>query len=508
MKLRDAKSLADAVGGCAIGDTGELIGPDVVIDSRLVTPGSLFVALPGERVDGHDFVAAARSLGAGAALVAHPVSAQISQIVVPDVLAALSAFAASEVTTAKSHGLVTLALTGSSGKTTTKDLLADICESVAPSVAPVNSFNNQIGVPVTASLIREDTRYLVSELGASHVGEIASYVDIVQPHIAAVLNVGTAHLGEFGSRANIAAAKAEILKNLGPSDWAILNVSDEYAEQMALSTAAEVGWFGGKHRDAALAVRYKNLRFDAFERPKFTLYGWGPAGEFEFDVAMRLVGGHQVDNACTAAAMALAAGIEPEVIAASLSSSTPRSAHRMALHTLDSDITLIDDCYNANPGSMAVAINVASQIDATRGDERAAGQGRTIAVLGDMLELGDESAALHHQVGVQAGEAGLDTLIAVGEFAPDMVAGFEEGFANSVVAARASIGQFGGATSALIDAKLARRRPGIVATSKSEITDLLELAPGDVVLLKGSRGVGLETVVDALIAQFGRRSQG
>ncbi|MDR0836979.1 MAG: UDP-N-acetylmuramoyl-tripeptide--D-alanyl-D-alanine ligase [Propionibacteriaceae bacterium] len=507
MKLRDAKSLAELTGGSLVVGTGQLIGPDVVIDSRLTTPGALFVALPGERVDGHDFVVAAARLGAGAALVERAVPVEISQIVVPDVLAALSAFATSEVAAAKARGLVTFALTGSSGKTTTKDLLADICASVAPSVSPVNSFNNQIGVPVTAALITEDTRYLVSELGASHVGEIARYAQIVQPHIAAVLNIGTAHLGEFGSRENIAAAKAEIVQELSATDWAIFNAADEYAEQMARSTTAQVGWFGGKHADAALAVRYRDLEFDAFERPKFTLYGWTPEAKFEVDVSMRLVGAHQVDNACAAAAMALAAGIEPEVIATSLSQSTPRSAHRMALHTLDSDITLIDDCYNANPGSVGVAINVLASIDMTRSDERAAGLGRTIAVLGDMLELGDESAALHHQAGVEAGEAGLDVLIAVGEFAPDIVAGFEEGFARSLRAARASVGESGGATNAVIDAKLARRRPGVLAKSKSEIQGLLELQPGDVVLLKASRGVGLETVVDALIEQFGRRGQ-
>jgi UDP-N-acetylmuramoyl-tripeptide--D-alanyl-D-alanine ligase len=500
MKLRNAKLLAEMIDGCLAVDTGAMIGPDVVIDSRLSTPGSLFVALPGERVDGHDYVAAARERGAAAALVTHPVATDISQIVVPDVLEALSVFATAEVAQAQQLGLVTFGLTGSSGKTTTKDLLADICDSVGPTVAPVNSFNNAIGVPVTASLIDASTRYLVSEMGASHVGEIARYVSIVQPHIAAVLNIGTAHLGEFGSRENIARAKSEILQGLKPTDWAVLNANDELVAQMAQATQAQVGWFGGKHRDAALAVRYQNLVFDALERPSFTLYGWTPAGKFEFDVSMRLVGGQQVDNACAAAAMALAAGIAPETIAESLSSSSPRSAHRMALHELCGDITLIDDAYNANPGSMSVAINVLAQLGMARDSLTFAG--RTVAVLGDMLELGSESAELHYQVGVEAGRAGLDVLIAVGEFASDTVAGFEAGFAESLADA---VGQLSGPESSLIEARLAQRLPAVAVASKAEIAAALHLVPGDVVLLKGSRGVGLETVVDALVERFGER---
>ena len=205
-----AGRVALMAGARLVGDPEAVVGPDVVIDSRATTPGALFVALGGERVDGHDFAAQAVSAGAGAVLVTRELALDVPQLVVADAIAGLTALATALVTDARAAGLVTIGITGSSGKTSTKDLLTQVLGAVGPTVAPVGSFNNEIGVPLTATRVTPEVRFLVSELGARGKGHITSLCAIVQPQVGVVVNVGHAHLGEFGSVAAIAAAKGRV----------------------------------------------------------------------------------------------------------------------------------------------------------------------------------------------------------------------------------------------------------------------------------------------------------
>ncbi|OSM15283.1 Mur ligase family protein, partial [Enterococcus faecalis] len=212
------------------------VGPDVVIDTRKVTPGALYIALPGARVDGHDFTQAAQDAGAAAVLTTRSTDAQVPHLIVDDGRAGLSRLARHVVATERERGMLTIALTGSSGKTSTKDMLAQILETFGPTVAPVGSFNNEIGAPLTACRSNEDTSFLVSEMGARGLGHISWLTSIVPPDVAMVLNVGIAHLGEFGSREVIAQAKGEIVGALAPDGWAVLNAADNLIAGMASRT--------------------------------------------------------------------------------------------------------------------------------------------------------------------------------------------------------------------------------------------------------------------------------
>ncbi|HNV09900.1 MAG TPA: UDP-N-acetylmuramoyl-tripeptide--D-alanyl-D-alanine ligase [Propionibacteriaceae bacterium] len=223
MRELSTADLAAVTSGTLVGPI-VTVGPDVVIDTRLASPGCLFVALPGERVDGHDFTGAAAEAGAAAVLASRTTDAPLPHVIVDDPVAGLSALAHHVVTTA--DDLTVFAITGSSGKTSTKDLLAQVLESDAPTVSPVGSFNNEIGVPLTACKVGPQTRYLVSEMGARGIGHVAWLCSIVPPEISLVLNVGTAHIGEFGTREVIAQAKGEIVEALTPDGWAVLNADD------------------------------------------------------------------------------------------------------------------------------------------------------------------------------------------------------------------------------------------------------------------------------------------
>ncbi|MDR0436193.1 MAG: UDP-N-acetylmuramoyl-tripeptide--D-alanyl-D-alanine ligase [Propionibacteriaceae bacterium] len=453
-----------------IGEATTLLGPDVTIDSRTVVPGALFAAIVGEHNDGHAYAPQAAASGAAAVLVQHEVAVAVPQLVVSDVVAALATLARETVATAKAQGLKVLALTGSSGKTSTKDMLAQIMELSGSTVSPVNSLNNATGMPLTALRVVGDTKFLVSELGANHVGEIAGYTQVAPPDVAAVLNVGLAHLGEFGSREHIAQAKGEIVAPLRPDDWAILNAADPLVTAMAERTRARIGWFGDVNCEeprSELWVGVRKQTADAFERPSFLLYGRTPTCHFEFPVTLRFAGAHMASNAAAAAAMALAAKVPPETVATGLNAARPRSRWRMELHRLNTGTLIINDAYNANPISVQAAFSVIEKLRAER--HRAGESVRVTAVLGDMLELGAESAALHREVGRQAKAAGIDTVIAVGDYAADVVAG-----AGTAVVA-----------------------------SKADVPGLLPYGAADVILLKGSHSVGLEAVADGLIAHFG-----
>ncbi|MDR2619675.1 MAG: UDP-N-acetylmuramoyl-tripeptide--D-alanyl-D-alanine ligase, partial [Propionibacteriaceae bacterium] len=417
-----AARVAELTSARLIGDGAMLVGPGVSIDSREVSPGALFAAITGSNNDGHEYVSQAVAAGAAAVLVEREVFSELGELVpvpqllVPDVVNALTALARAVVAAAKGNGLKVLALTGSSGKTTTKDMLAQVLEPLGATVSPPNSLNNATGMPLTALRVGADTEFLVSEMGASHVGEIANYVTVAPPDAAAVLNVGLAHLGEFGSRERIAQAKAELVNDLAPTSWAVLNFDDPLVAGMAANTPARIAGFSVLNTDTDLSglelwVRIKDLDSDAYGRPNFTLYGKTPTESFEFPVQLRFLGAHLVADAAAAAALALAVGVSAADVATGLNAALPRSRWRMEPHLLRTGTLLLNDAYNANPLSVRAALAVIKDMKAKRLQTGA--PVRVTAVLGDMLELGAESAALHQSVGRQAAAAGVDTLLAV-----------------------------------------------------------------------------------------------
>ncbi len=459
--------VADATAGrlARAADPTALVGPDVVTDSRAVTPGALFVAILGERVDGHDYLAAAAAAGASAALVDHEVDADLAQIVVPDTVAALALLARDVVT--RADGLVVVGITGSSGKTSTKDLLAQVLADAAPTIAPPGSFNNEIGAPLTACRVGATTRFLVSEMGARGPGHIRALTEVTRPGIGAVLNVGHAHLGEFGSVEGIARAKGELVEALAADGWAVLNADDPRVLAMASRTRARLAVFAASGEpdapDAALRVWASRVRPDELQRYRFTLHAAG-AHAGSAPVALRVLGAHQVDNALAAAAVALAAGLGLDAVARSLSAATPLSRWRMELTERTDGLAILNDAYNANPDSMHAALDTLAGL---RRDG-----GRLLAGLGDMLELGEGADEQHRMVGRHAAELGIE-VFAVGEFGPSVAD-----------AARAA----GGRGEYLADVGALARR-------------LRETAqPRDTVLVKASRGLALERVAEALAA--------
>ena len=470
MRLAD---VAAVTGGRLHRATGDERVTAVEFDSRAVAPGGLFLALPGERVDGHDFAASAVAAGAVAVLAAREVDAPA--VVVPPaprgvggdvtatrgsylaehdrdgsgaaVLAALARLAAHNVAALPATTVV--GVTGSSGKTSTKDLLAAVLAPLGPTVAPPGSFNNELGLPWTALRADAGTRHLVLELSARGRGHIAALCAIAQPRIGVVLNVGSAHLGEFGSADAIAAAKGELVEALpagADGGVAVLNADDPRVAAMAARTRARVVPVG---LGAAALVRAEDVTLDA-GRARFRLVA--PQGAA--DVALRLVGAHHVGNALAAAAVALELGGTPDGVAAALSAAGPASRWRMEVTERPDGVTVVNDAYNANPESMRAALQALVGIGG--------GTRRTWAVLGPMGELGAASAAAHAGVAAAAAELGVHELVTVD--APDYRAG------------RAAAG---------VDGALALLQA--------------ELEPGDVVLVKASRAAGLDRLASALL---------
>jgi UDP-N-acetylmuramoyl-tripeptide--D-alanyl-D-alanine ligase len=446
----------------------------VEFDSRQVGPSGLFLALPGERADGHDFAVAAVAAGAAAVLAAREVDAPA--VIVPPaepgslatgsylaatdtdgsgaaVLAALARLAAHNV--AALPGLAVVGVTGSSGKTSTKDLLAAVLAPLGPTVAPPGSFNNELGLPWTALRAGVTTRHLVLELSARGPGHIAALCRVAQPRIGVVLNVGRAHLGEFGSPEAIAAAKGELVEALpawvdGAGGVAVLNADDPAVAAMASRTRARVLTVG---RSPGADVRAEDVVLDA-GRARFRLVVDHGAAQGTADVALRLVGAHHVGNALAAAAVAFECGATPEGVAAALSGAAPASRWRMEVTDLPDGVTVINDAYNANPESMRAALQALASVGS--------GSRRTWAVLGRMAELGEQSAAAHAETAAVAAELGVDELVTIA--APEYGAG------RAVADVAAAL-------------------------------DLLhaELEPGDVVLVKASRAAGLDRLADALL---------
>ena len=339
------EEIAKAVDGRLIGDAGsESRATNTVSDSRQAGPGSVFVAIRGERVDGHDFVAKTAEQGATVAIVDHEVKSDgLPQIVVKDTVDALGELARYNIVRRREldGDFDIIGLTGSVGKTTTKDLLSSLLATVGPTVAPVGSFNNEIGLPLTALRVDEHTRFFVAEMGASHIGEIARLTRIAPPNTAIVLKVGVAHLGEFGSRERIAQAKSEIVQGLLPGGTAVLNADDEHVVPMAGLANGDVLWFGlGSSQEPE--VRAIDVTADRSDHAEFTLVD---ADGNHTPVHLGIPGRHNVMNALAAATVAIRYGMAPETVARILASQHTISPHRMALSTVNREgtsFTLID----------------------------------------------------------------------------------------------------------------------------------------------------------------------
>ncbi|MET9608359.1 UDP-N-acetylmuramoyl-tripeptide--D-alanyl-D-alanine ligase [Streptomyces sp. NPDC006512] len=460
--------IADITGGRPhdIPDPSVRIGGPVVIDSRQVEPGSLFAAFEGEHVDGHDYAERAVAAGAAAVLAARPVG--VPAIVVDDVEKALGALARAVV---GRLGTDVVALTGSAGKTSTKDLIAQVLQHHAPTVWTPGSLNNEIGLPLTALKATAETRHLVLEMGARGIGHIAYLTGLTPPRIGLVLNVGTAHIGEFGGREAIAQAKGELVEALpaeAEGGVAVLNADDLLVRAMAARTKARTVLFG-EAEDAD--VRATEVRMTPAGQPAFTLHT--PTGCS--DVTLRLYGEHHVSNALAAAAVAHVLGMSVDEIATALSGAGTLSRWRMEVTERADGVTIVNDAYNANPESMRAALRAL----AAMGGARANG-GRTWAVLGPMAELGDASLAEHDAVGRLAVRLNVSKLVAVG--------GREASWLQLGAYNEGSWGE-----------------ESVLVSDAQAAVDLLrsELRPGDVVLVKASRSVGLERVALALLEREG-----
>ena len=426
----------------------------VVTDSREAVPGSLYVSRVGENLDGHDFIADAADHGAVAALTSRA-TGDLPGVVVPDVQAAFVALAR-HVVDARPD-LTVIGVTGSSGKTSTKDLLASVLSEAGETVAPVGSLNSEVGVPLTVCRVTGSTRFLVVEMGARGLGHIRYLTEIAPPDIGVVLNVGVAHVGEFGSREVIAETKSELVQALRPDGVAVLNVDDDLVGRMAERTPARVVRVG---RAESADVRAVDVRVDAAARAAFTLV----AGRERAEVSLALHGEHHVANALSVAAVALECGMSLPEVAAALGAARPASRWRMEVVEREDGVTVVNDAYNANPDSMRAAIGALASMSAGR---------RSWAVLGTMLELGAVSDAEHREVGRAAAEAGIDRVLVVGEPARPVADG-----ASSVPGPHRPVVEW------VPDAEGAH---AVLAG---------ELAPGDVVLFKSSRDAGLRLLGD------------
>jgi UDP-N-acetylmuramoyl-tripeptide--D-alanyl-D-alanine ligase len=441
------------VDGILLGD--DCAFSDVQIDSRECGPGSLFVAIKGENLDGHNFISDATNRGAVAVIAEHDIKG--AGIKVADSLIAYGQVARFHL---QSLQATCIGITGSSGKTSTKDLLAQVLQNFGQTIAPPGSFNNEIGLPSTVLSATSETDFLVLEMGMRGLGHISYLCEIAQPKIGVLLNVGSAHIELLGSRENIARAKSEIVQSLPLDGTAILFADDELVHSIGDTLACRVITFGESNR---AHVRLSEIELDERARPHFTLTYQGE----EAHVALQLTGEHQAFNAAAVAATCLALGFSLRDIAPHLSTAQPHSKWRMEVVELHDGITLINDAYNANPESMRAGLK----------SLKALAQGRrTWAVLGEMRELGDHSLAAHDEMGRLCVRLDISKVIAVGQ-------------AGRIIHLGASQEGSWGDESHWVE-------------SPEEATQFLlnNVQAGDVIYIKASRAIGLERVAQELIS--------
>ncbi len=461
--------IAEVVGGSVVNDdAGARVTAPAFVDSRITEQGGLFVAVAGQRVDGHDFADAAMSAGAAAVLSSRDTGKP--GVVVDDVVGGLASLARHVLEALREHeGLRVVALTGSQGKTSTKDLLAQVLSAAGETVATFGSFNNEIGLPLTVLRADTATRHLVLEMGARHVGDLSAACRVARPDVSLVLNVGKAHLGEFGSREGIAQAKGELVEALDESGTAVLNADDSFVIAMRERTRGSILTFGS---GADADVRLADVEVDDLGRPAFLLLYDGQKTR----VSMGLVGRHHAVNATAAAAVAVSLGVPLDVVGGALAVATATSRGRMEVHQRADGVTIIDDAYNANPDSMQAALEALAAVGRGRPGSR------TVAVLGEMRELGESAPEEHQAVGRLAVRLEVHQLVVVGEAARSIHVG----------ALRAGADRPSGAEPVLVD-------------DADAAADWLrrELRPGDVVLFKASNAVRLSRIAQAVLDDQG-----
>ncbi|MDQ1551507.1 MAG: UDP-N-acetylmuramoyl-tripeptide--D-alanyl-D-alanine ligase [Actinomycetota bacterium] len=453
--------IAQIVGGRldAGTDQNATVDGPVHTDSRLVVPGAIFFALPGALTDGALFAEAAVAAGAALVIAERELELDAPVIVVPDGVAALAALATDVVARVRAGGtLSVVAITGSNGKTTTKNLLRAILGGLAPTVAPQGSFNNHVGAPISMLGIDYDTRYLVVEMGANHAGEIARLVAIANPDIGVVLKVGLAHVGEFGGIDAVQRAKSEMVTDLRADAVALLNADDDRVAAMAGVTAATVRWFG---LSATADVRAEDIEATS-TGTRFTLV----VGDSRMPVRLRILGEHHVQNALAALSVARELGLDLAAAVAAIEAVARAERWRMELLLPPSGAIVINDAYNASPDSMAAALKTLAQV---RGEND-----RTIAVLGEMAELGEYSDEEHDRIGRLVVRLNIRKLIVVGHAARHIhnAAGLE--------------GSWDGES--------------VFVETPDEAYDLLreDLGTGDIVLVKSSKSANLRFLGDRL----------
>ena len=447
-----ASEIAAVVGGTLYGDD-VLVTKAPVVDSRKAEQGSIFLALQGEHVDGHDFVADAFTHGSVLAITSKKV--EQSHILVGDVIVALGKLA--QHVRSNLLNLTVIGITGSQGKTTTKELLTSLLSSAAPTIAPQGNNNNEIGAPISLLQCTEDTKYCIVEMGARHPGDIAHLCSIAQPNIGVVLKVGTAHVGEFGSVEAIAKTKSELISSLSPEGIAILGTYDLFTPTMTKLHKGKNLTFGeGAECDIRatdIEVREGRAHFDLVT----------PEGRSA--VGLRIVGLHQVSNALAVAAVATVLGFSLDQIASGLSTAESHAKWRMEIQELPS-LVLINDAYNASPEAMAAALQTLLLFAQERG-------GESWAFLGKMHELGESSDEDHAAIGTLASELGIDHLVCVG--ATEFAAGVTSTSATAVHQC---------------------------ADIAAAIDIARNINMGDVALVKASRSEGLERLAEAIAAQW------
>lgn len=471
-----ALEIAQATGGQLLGLTDQqaedLFATSATTDSREVGPGCLFIAKPGETTDGHRFIPTAFEAGATLTLAQREVLDAQGQpypaVLVEDVVLAMGKLAAFIVARLRQRGQVTvIGITGSAGKTTTKDLLASLLSSQGKTLAPIGSFNGEVGVPLTVFRAEEDTRYLIIEMGADRVGNIKYLTDMIQPDFGLVLKVGSAHAGEFGGIENTEKTKGEMAEGVGAGLG--LNQDDYRVKRMIARASTPVTYFGVQGQEADLdaalpadlpvqRILASALTTNAQGQPSFQLHF--PDGQ-SFQIDSQLIGEHHVYNLLAAATAAYQCGIDPATIAQELGQAKAISRWRMQRTDRPDGVTIINDAYNANPESMTAALQTLAQLG------RHQQQGRTWAVLGAMLELGQDSLKEHDRIGQLAVRLNISKLIAVGQEAKPIY------------------------NTAHLEGSWGKEATWVA--SPQEAFELLkgELEAGDIVLFKSSNGAGL-----------------
>lgn len=438
-----------ALGAELLGESATVTG--VSIDTRTLKQGDLYIAIVGENFNGHEFVGAAQEAGAAAVLVHEAVETNLPQLHVDNTQVALGQLGKFW---AKRFAIPTIAITGSNGKTTVKEIITSILQQLGPVLATKGNLNNEIGVPLTLLNMRKEHIYAVVEMGANHAGEIARLVSLAEPDVAVVTNIGTAHLEGFGSVDGIASAKSEIYAGLKPDGFAVINADDSYAPAMRKACAHCFKREFGKVESADVrGLSDTELVFSSMGRtlsPRF-----------------RLAGSHNITNALAAVAAVQSLDVQADAIVRGLESVSAvpgRLENKLGIN----DAIIIDDSYNANPDSTRSAIRVLSGY-----------RGKRYLILGDMGELGPDAEAMHHAIGEFARLQQLDGLWTTGTLSSAAQAGFSQ---NGDIAGQTAGAHF--------------------TDQQSLIENLLEHLGKDVtVLVKGSRSAGMERVVQALLQQ-------